>query len=277
MSNSLWPCGCSLPGSWNSPGKNSGVGCHVLLQGIFPTQRLNPFSCGSCIAGRFLTVEPPGRPERRLICCCSVAKSRLTLCNPTDCSTAGFPVLHHLPEFAQTHVHWVSDAIQWSHLLSSSSPPAFSLTQHQSLTAGRFFPAEPPGKPKETANTPQLFLLTLYLNDLSPLKVKHWGQSCSYLSLHFFGDQILTCQKSLMIVLVVIEPEGSVSRSCLKSSRSSSLLPSPMADSMSPPPPACSLPYVPLFYIVPHASRPLNSCSCLLYLQGCYENQKLLK
>ena len=45
-------------------------------------------------------------------CCCSVAQSYLTLCNPMDCSTAGFPILHYLPEFAQTHVHWVYDAIQ---------------------------------------------------------------------------------------------------------------------------------------------------------------------
>ena len=48
----------------------------------------------------------------------------LTLCNPTDCSTSGFPVLHHLPELAQTHVHWVGDAIQPSHPLLSPSPPA---------------------------------------------------------------------------------------------------------------------------------------------------------
>ena len=48
-----------------------------------------------------------------------------------NCSTPGFPVLHHLPEFAQTHVHWVDDAIQLSHPLSSPSPPAFNLSQHQ--------------------------------------------------------------------------------------------------------------------------------------------------
>ena len=45
-------------------------------------------------------------------CCCSVTKSCPTLCDPMDYSTPGFPVLHYLPEFAQTHVHWVSDAIQ---------------------------------------------------------------------------------------------------------------------------------------------------------------------
>ena len=51
----------------------------------------------------------------KLICCCSVAKLCLTLCDPMGCSTPGFPVLHHLPEFAQTHVHWVSDAV--NHLI----------------------------------------------------------------------------------------------------------------------------------------------------------------
>ena len=69
------------------------------------------------------------------ICCCSVAQLCLTLYNPMDCSTPGFPVLHHLLELAQTHVHWVGDAIQPhpSHPLSSPSPPAFSLFYHQNL------------------------------------------------------------------------------------------------------------------------------------------------
>ena len=52
---------------------------------------------------------------------------------PMDCSTPGFHVLHHLLEFAQTHVHCVSDAIQPSHPLSSPSPPSLSLSQHQGL------------------------------------------------------------------------------------------------------------------------------------------------
>ena len=51
-------------------------------------------------------------------CCCSVTQSCPTLCNPMECSTPGSPVSHCLPEFAQTHVHWVSDAIQSSHALS---------------------------------------------------------------------------------------------------------------------------------------------------------------
>ena len=54
-----------------------------------------------------------------------------TVCNPMNCSTPGLPVHHQLLEFTQTHVHWVSDAIQPSHPLSSPSPPTFSLSQHQ--------------------------------------------------------------------------------------------------------------------------------------------------
>ena len=71
--------------------------------------------------------------HRRKLCCYSVTKSCLTLCSPMDCSTSGVPVFHCLLEFAQTHVHWVSDAIQASHPLSTSSPPAFNLSQHQGL------------------------------------------------------------------------------------------------------------------------------------------------
>ena len=63
------------------------------------------------------------------LCCCSVCQWCPTLCNPMGCSMPGFPVLHHLPEIVQTHVHWVGDAIQPSHPLSSLSPPAFSLSQ----------------------------------------------------------------------------------------------------------------------------------------------------
>ena len=59
--------------------------------------------------------------------------SCLTLCNPMDRSTPGLPVHHLLPEFTQTHVHWIGDAIQPSHPLSSPSPPALNLFQHQGL------------------------------------------------------------------------------------------------------------------------------------------------
>ena len=62
-----------------------------------------------------------------------VAQPYLTLCDPMNCSTLDSPVHHQIPEPAQTHVHWVGDAIQPSHPLSSPSPPAFNLFQHQGL------------------------------------------------------------------------------------------------------------------------------------------------
>ena len=62
-----------------------------------------------------------------------VAQSCPTLCNPMDYSTPGFPVHHQLRELTQTHVHWVNDAIQPSHPLSSPSPSTFNLSQHQDL------------------------------------------------------------------------------------------------------------------------------------------------
>ena len=60
----------------------------------------------------------------------SVAQSCPTLCDPMNCSTPGLPVHHQLPEFTQTHVHWVSDTNQPSHPLSSPSPPAPNPSQH---------------------------------------------------------------------------------------------------------------------------------------------------
>ena len=76
-----------------------------------------------------------GRLSKRIVLpnCCSVTKSCLTLRNPMNYNMSSFPVLHHLPELTQTHVHWVGDVIQPSHPLSSPSPPAFNLSQHQDL------------------------------------------------------------------------------------------------------------------------------------------------
>ena len=64
----------------------------------------------------------------------SVAQLCLTLCNPVNCSTPGLPVHHQRPEFTQTHVHQLSDAIQPSHPLSSPSPPAPNPSQRQSFS-----------------------------------------------------------------------------------------------------------------------------------------------
>ena len=61
------------------------------------------------------------------------------LCNPMHCNTPGFPVLQHLPEFAQTLIHWFGDYIQSSHPLLSFSPPAFNLSQHQYFPVTQLF------------------------------------------------------------------------------------------------------------------------------------------
>ena len=63
-----------------------------------------------------------------LNCCCSISWLCLTLCDPMDCGMPGFPVLHCLLELAQTHIHWVRDAIQPSRPLSSPCPPAFNFS-----------------------------------------------------------------------------------------------------------------------------------------------------
>ena len=65
-------------------------------------------------------------------CCCSVAKFCLTLCDSMDRGTPSSPILHYLPEFAQTHIHWIGDAIYLSHPLLPCSP-AFDLSQHEGL------------------------------------------------------------------------------------------------------------------------------------------------
>ena len=69
----------------------------------------------------------------------SVAQLCPTLCDPINCSTPGLPVYHQLPEFTQTHIHWVGDAIQPSHPLSSPSPPAPNPSQHQSFPISQLF------------------------------------------------------------------------------------------------------------------------------------------
>ena len=68
--------------------------------------------------------------------CCSVALSCASLCDPMECSMPGFCVLHHLPQFAQIHVHCVGDAIQPSHPFWSPSPPGFNLSKHQGWIRG---------------------------------------------------------------------------------------------------------------------------------------------
>ena len=110
------PMDCSLPDSArDSPGKNTGGGCHALLQGIFPTQGSNP--CFLCLLHWRASSLP-------------LAQSCPTLCDPMNHSTPCLPVHHQLPEFTQTHIHRIGDAIQPSRPLSFPSPPALNPSQH---------------------------------------------------------------------------------------------------------------------------------------------------
>ena len=161
------------PYLWGSPGKKTGLGCHFLLQGIFSTQGLNPhllhWQTDSLLLSHpgnqlfiyklrnakmarkhspFWLSKKWGwnqsqlaevgqlKSEGKLWCISqlsSIAQSCLTLCDPMDCSMLGFLVHHQLLEPAQTHIYQVSDAIQPSHPLPSPPPPAFNLSQQQSL------------------------------------------------------------------------------------------------------------------------------------------------
>ena len=83
-----------------------------------------------------LDLEKAEKPDIKLptyIQFSSVNRLCPTLCNPMDCSTPGLPVHHQLPEFTQTHVHCVSDAIQLSHPLLSPSSPTFNLSKQHGL------------------------------------------------------------------------------------------------------------------------------------------------
>ena len=87
-------------------------------------------TCSSILAWRIpWTEEPDGLQSSQSVS--SVTQSCPTLCDPMNCSTPGLPVHHQLPEFTHTHVHRGGDAIQLSHPLSSPSPPALNLSQHQ--------------------------------------------------------------------------------------------------------------------------------------------------
>ena len=86
---------------------------------VLKGENMSPFSCKNC-------------------CCCLVVKSCPTLRDPMDQSTPGPPVFHCLPEFGQIHVGSFDGTVQLSHPLSSSSPLAFTLSQHQCLFQGVF-------------------------------------------------------------------------------------------------------------------------------------------
>ena len=87
--------------------------------------------CAPCT--EHLRVWTTRKVKKCLLLSVQLSLSRVQLCDPMICSTPGLPVHHQLPEFTQTHVHWVDDAIQPSHPLSFPSPPTFNLSQHQDL------------------------------------------------------------------------------------------------------------------------------------------------
>ena len=91
-----------------------------------------------------LSSNQAGNLNQRVLdcCCCSVTQLCPTLCDSMGCSRPGFPVLHHLLEFVQTHVLWVNDAIQLSHPLSPSS--ALNLFQHQVFSSESALPIRCP-------------------------------------------------------------------------------------------------------------------------------------
>ena len=101
-----------------------------------PPWQLHPF-CSWC--GQHASAHSIGYYSRLIHAPClvvqfsSVTQLCLTLGDPMDCSTPGFPVHHQLPELTQTHIHWVSDIIQPLHSLPSPSPSTLSLSQHQGL------------------------------------------------------------------------------------------------------------------------------------------------
>ena len=108
--------------------KNCHPGSSLAIQWLGLTQQ---FHWGS-IPGEG-TKDPASCVQFSSVQFSSVAQLCLTICDPMDWSMSGFPVHHQLPELAQTHVHWVGDAIQPSHPLLSLSPPAFNPAQHQGL------------------------------------------------------------------------------------------------------------------------------------------------
>ena len=126
MSDSLWPRGLYSP--WNSPGQNTEWVALPFSRGSSQPRDPNPglLHCRQIL----YQLSHEGSPRTDS----SVAELCLTICDPMDWSTPSFPVHQQLPELAQTHIHWVGDAIQPFHPLLSPSPPAFNLSQYQGLS-----------------------------------------------------------------------------------------------------------------------------------------------
>ena len=115
MRNKPLKCEAVCYNSLTEPNPDQYTGFTTLNTGLFLTWRVSGFQW--CYSELLLFSH-------------SVMSDSVT---PMDCSNSGFLVLHYLPEFAQTHVHWVSDAILPSNPLSPASPPVFNLSWHQGL------------------------------------------------------------------------------------------------------------------------------------------------
>ena len=137
-----------------------------------------------------------------------VAQSCPTLCDPMNRSTPGLPVHHQLLEFTQTHVYWVSDAIQPSHPLSSPSPPAPNPSQHESFPMSQLFP----WGGQSTGVSALASFLPKNTQDWSPLEWTSWISlqskelsgvfSNTTVQKHqFFGAQ-LSSQSNKLIILI---------------------------------------------------------------------------
>ena len=104
-------------------------GLLLTFPGDFPDPGIKPIS--PAFADGFFTTEPPEKPFILIVDVVSLSCVQFSTTPWTGAHQVS--LLHYLPEFAQTHVHWVSDAIQASHLLLPPSPPTISLSQHQRL------------------------------------------------------------------------------------------------------------------------------------------------
>ena len=134
-----WIVACQLLCPWDFPGMNTEVGCHAILQGIFPTQGLNPWLLCLLHCRRILGCWAIGEAWERSVTkftpkfislrqiCCSYAKLCPTLCNPMDCSSPGFPVLHYPRVCSNSCLlsRWCYPTISSNVALFSSCPKSF--------------------------------------------------------------------------------------------------------------------------------------------------------
>ena len=119
--NGVWVLSLILDGCEHTSSIDT---CKTKVLDFYYLQRnVYALSIQGCLYGSFMVLPPH----------CPVTKLCLTLCNPMDCSTPGFPVLYYLLELAQTHVHWGGDAIQPSQPLLPTCP-AFNFSQHQGFS-----------------------------------------------------------------------------------------------------------------------------------------------